>query len=116
MRKAALQLADALLEFNPFGTFLALEPMQASLQEHKQRLQVMHKAGCGSCVHNLLYIIVSLTAKEQSPAGVAGLLPMQHNTQEAGECVMSLYVLTPDLRWQQKLTKLVCCSGAGAWG
>ena len=40
MRKAALQLAGALLEFNPFGAFLALEPLQASLQEHQQQLQV----------------------------------------------------------------------------
>ena len=40
VRKAALQLAGALLSYNPFGAFLALEPLEASLAEHKALLQV----------------------------------------------------------------------------
>ena len=53
VRKAALQLAGALLVYNPFGAFLALEPLQASLQEHQQRLQVVHAALHALSLRNL---------------------------------------------------------------
>lgn len=40
VRKAALQLAGVLLAFNPFGAFLGLEQLEASLAQHRALLQV----------------------------------------------------------------------------
>lgn len=41
MRKCALQLLSKLLCFNPFGQFLPLDQLVASLNEYKTKLQVM---------------------------------------------------------------------------
>lgn len=40
VRKCALQLLSKLLSFNPFGRYLPLDQMSASLKEYQAKLQV----------------------------------------------------------------------------
>lgn len=48
VRKCALQLLSKLLCFNPFGQFLPLDQLIASLNQYKDKLQVSSLRTCRS--------------------------------------------------------------------
>lgn len=50
VRKCALQLLSKLLCFNPFGQYLPLDPLVASLNQYKDKLQVRFPRPC-QCSH-----------------------------------------------------------------
>lgn len=49
VRKCALQLLSKLLCFNPFGQFLPLDQLVASLNQYKNKLQVRPPGLCKCC-------------------------------------------------------------------
>lgn len=64
VRKCALQLLSKLLCFNPFGRFLPLDQMTASLDQYKAKLQARH---CPHCEHFCTEVTAFATACIEPP-------------------------------------------------